>query len=277
MTHGQRVGWGLLIPRVRVEAAGGSRVLQLNSPVSATRDQAICLRHWDFSETSQTVSLLTRAHGVVRGLAKGSRRPGSPFSGGIELLTLAEVAFIIKPSTELALVTEWDLTRSYPALRTDLHLYHAALYAGEIAQLMVRDQDPHPQVFDALAGALGGLTDATRVHAELLVYHWRLLRGCGFELRLDVDVVTGAALPSAGVVQFAPDLGGFTVDRAAHAGERWPARVETLSMLRKAASGTAIETETAAVIRAGALLSAFVRHLLGAPARTASLVYPPRR
>ena len=264
------------MPRVRVQAAGGSRVLPLDSPVSATRDQAICLRHWDFSETSQTVSLLTRAHGVVRGLAKGSRRPGSPFSGGIELLTLAEVAFIIKPSTELALVTEWDLARSYPALRTDLHLYHAALYAGEIAQMMVRDQDPHPQVFDALAGALGGLTDPSRVHPELLAYHWRLLRGCGFEMRLDADVVTGAALPGAGVVQFAPDLGGFTTDRAAHSGERWPARVETVAMLRKAADGAEIEAESAPVIRAGALLSAFARHLIGVPARTASLVYPPR-
>ena len=37
-------------------------------------DTAICIRCWDFSETSQTVSLVTREHGVVRGLAKGAKR-----------------------------------------------------------------------------------------------------------------------------------------------------------------------------------------------------------
>ena len=34
-------------------------------------DQGVCIRHWDFSETSQTVSLFGRSLGVVRGLAKG--------------------------------------------------------------------------------------------------------------------------------------------------------------------------------------------------------------
>jgi recombinational DNA repair protein (RecF pathway) len=37
-------------------------------------DQAIVVRLWDFSETSQTVSLFLREHGMLRGLAKGSRR-----------------------------------------------------------------------------------------------------------------------------------------------------------------------------------------------------------
>ena len=40
-------------------------------------DNAICIRRWDYSETSQTVSLLLRNHGVIRGLVKGAKRPGS--------------------------------------------------------------------------------------------------------------------------------------------------------------------------------------------------------
>ena len=37
-------------------------------------DYAICIRRWDFSETSQTVSLFTRESGIIRGLAKGAKR-----------------------------------------------------------------------------------------------------------------------------------------------------------------------------------------------------------
>ena len=45
------------------------------------KDTAICIRRWDFSETSQTVSLLTREHGILRGLAKGAKREKGTFSG----------------------------------------------------------------------------------------------------------------------------------------------------------------------------------------------------
>ena len=72
-------------------------------------EQAICIRQWDFSETSQTVSLFGRDTGVFRGIAKGSRRPKSNFSGGLDLLTLGDVVSIIKPGRDLATITEWGL------------------------------------------------------------------------------------------------------------------------------------------------------------------------
>ena len=74
--------------------------------VPQLRDIAVCVRHWDFSETSQTVSLLTREHGILRGLAKGSRRDKGDFSGGIDLLTCGEVIAIVKPSGAMATLTQ---------------------------------------------------------------------------------------------------------------------------------------------------------------------------
>lgn len=62
--------------RRREREEGGT--LAAMPPVS---DDAVCIRHWDWSETSQTVSLFTRGHGLVRALAKGSKRPKSPYSG----------------------------------------------------------------------------------------------------------------------------------------------------------------------------------------------------
>ena len=60
-------------------------------------DSAVCLRCWDYSETSQTVSLLTREHGILRGLAKGAKRPKASFSGGFDPLTCGQLVAIIKP------------------------------------------------------------------------------------------------------------------------------------------------------------------------------------
>ena len=60
-------------------------------------DQGVCIRHWDFSETSQTVSLFGRGLGLVRGLAKGARRERGSFSGGIGLLARGEIVAVVKP------------------------------------------------------------------------------------------------------------------------------------------------------------------------------------
>ena len=67
-------------------------------------DTAICIRCWDFSETSQTVSLFTREHGVVRGLAKGAKREKGGFSGGLDVLTRGEMIASVKPGRDLAAI-----------------------------------------------------------------------------------------------------------------------------------------------------------------------------
>ena len=96
----------------------------------ADHDDAICLRHREWSETSQTVTLLTRAHGLVHGLAKGSLREKAPFSGGFELLQLGELGFINKPDRDLLLLTEWDLIDPFSALRTEYRSATAAMLLG---------------------------------------------------------------------------------------------------------------------------------------------------
>ena len=59
-------------------------------------DDAICLRVLDFSETSQIVGLLTRRHGLVPMIAKGSKRQSkkNSMSGPLDLLTSGEVVFV---------------------------------------------------------------------------------------------------------------------------------------------------------------------------------------
>jgi len=122
--------------------------------MATTLDEGICIRHWDFSETSQTVSLFGRSLGVVRGLAKGARRERGAFDGGIDLLSRGEFGAIIRPGKELATLTEWDLLEVYPRLRTDLAANRAAFYMADLVGRMLAAEDPHPALFDRMVDAL---------------------------------------------------------------------------------------------------------------------------
>jgi len=241
----------------------------------AEHDQAICVRQWDWSETSQTVSILSRTHGLVRALAKGSRRPNTPFSGGIELLTRAEVGLIIKPASDLALLTEWHLVEHFPALRQSLTVYHAGLYAAELVVRMILDHDPHPEAFDALLALLRALQAGSPIDAPLLDYQKSILLACGYTPVIDRDVATGAGLASGAVAQFVPELGGVVAaDTTATAAdgrrlEAWPVRRATLAAV---ADPQAAGPED--VARASRLLAAYIRTLIGTTPHTLGLVFP---
>lgn len=238
------------------------------------RDTAICIRHWDWSETSQTVSLLTREHGLIRGLAKGAKREHSRFSGGIELLTRGQIIWIAKPGAELATLTDWDLSELYPGIRASLACYYAGMYAADLCQLAVRDHDPHPGLFDALHRALGSLSPTT-TQTTLAHFQWSLLVEAGYRPELGRDVRTSADLSGRGTAWFYPRLGGFSAvgEGDPNTGEAWGVRAETLGVLRQLSTGASPDGGEPAAERAGRLLAAYVREALGVEASSLRYVY----
>lgn len=234
---------------------------------------ALCIRQWDWSETSQTVALFTRTHGLVRALAKGSKRPGAAYSGGVELLTEATAGLIFRAGSELALLTEWDLRRTFPALRTSLAAHHAALYVADLLSRMVRENDPHPELYDTSARVLAMLGSGggpPAVAAALLRFQWDLLEHTGFRPGLSVDARTGETLPAQGACRFMPELGGFTVGEDGGWAVTWP----TIDALRQTAGGHPVIGPAAD--RASRLLASYLRHVLGEEPATLSLVFPQR-
>ncbi|HPU26100.1 MAG TPA: recombination protein O N-terminal domain-containing protein, partial [Phycisphaerae bacterium] len=74
------------------------------------KDQAIVLRHLDYSETSQVLACLTREHGSRRFIAKGIKRATKNKAATIiDLLEQGEVVFLVRPQSEseLSILTEW--------------------------------------------------------------------------------------------------------------------------------------------------------------------------
>ena len=227
-------------------------------------DTAVCIRRWDFSETSQTVSLFTREHGIIRGLAKGAKREKGPFSGGLDVLTRGYVVAIVKPGRELATLTEWHLQETYRVLRRRLDANRAGLYMADLVHHMLTDQDPHPPLFDALVGALGEMTDSSKIETALLMLQWRVLEESGYRPELERDAETGRPLPEEGeALAFSARAGGVVVSPTGS--DHWRVRRTTINLLRALSEGRPLEGSDAEVVRrANRLLAVYCRELIGA-------------
>ena len=228
-------------------------------------DTAICIRTWDFSETSQTVSLLTREHGIVRGLAKGAKREKGAFSGGMDVLTRGEVVAIIKPGKDLATITAWHLQELYRVLRRSLAANRAGLYMADLMHHMLVEHDPHPRLFDAFAAALVALEDPSAIEFSLLRLQWTLLVEAGYQPELFHDAQTGGPLPGdAATLAFSAAAGGVVADTAAP--DRWRVRRETIEVLRRLVANELThddDDDAESIRRANRLLAVYFREIIG--------------
>lgn len=237
-------------------------------------DNAICIRRWDYSETSQTVSLFLRDHGLVRGIVKGAKRVGGGFDGGVDLLTHGQVVLILKPSRDLATVTAWHVLEVFRPLRERLAANRAGLYMVDLVSHMLTELDAHPRLFDALRESLAALGDTEHIGRTLLVWVWALLCETGYRPQLDRDAETGNALPAdARTLAFSSTAGGVVADTGL--GDRWRVRRETIDLLREVAARrppACIEPQR--LERANRLLAAYIRALLGREPPAMRWLYP---
>jgi len=239
--------------------------------VPSLADDAICIRQWDWSETSQTVSLLCRENGILRGVAKGARRERGSFSGGIELLARGQVVAVVRNDRELQTLTQWTLQQIFRRPHDDLEANLHALAMAELVHRFLPPAAAHPALFDALVAALERLEEGERPPPEFLRFAFTLLRETGHEPRLDAE-----GIPPARLAFDAP--GGGFVD-VASVPRAWRTRPETMAVLRAVAHGEPAEScDPDSIDRANRLLAAYAREILGEPMLSLTLALePPRR
>jgi len=241
-----------------------------------TTDQAICIRVSDYSETSQVVSLLTRAEGLVRLIAKGSKRPKSKSGGRVDLLAEGRCVFSTGRKESLGVLMEFVETAGHGELRADLGRLHVGLCMLELCGALLAEGDPHPEVFDLLHGALARLgAPEASPRAVLAYFHYRLLRSAGLLGELTACVSCGRAPGTVGVY-FSSGAGGLLCRDCEPAAEEKfavpPAGLAALAALAAAAAGRRPRLPEKQARPVLALLTYHTEYQLGRRLRTARYV-----
>ena len=153
-----------------------------------TKDLAICIRAVDYSETSQIVTFFAKATGKIDAIAKGSKRPKSPFDGPIEVLSHGNIVFVDSAGEKLATLTEFQQQPTLINLRDNLSVLYACLFAAELLSNLTDDYDPHPELFDSFLEFLHNANEPHSVGdrqrdimALLILFQLSLLREVGLQ------------------------------------------------------------------------------------------------
>lgn len=176
--------------------------------MAAEKTWGIVLRTVAFSETSVVATVFTRDFGKITGLAKGARRPKSPFESALDLMSLIRVVFLRKSTDALHLFTEARLERRFRIAAVDLDRYYAGSHVLNLLLEFTDDGDSHPEVFDAAATTICRIDQNWELADCLVWFELQLFKHLGHFPMLDVCAVCGQEVARTGRLPFGYLAGG---------------------------------------------------------------------
>lgn len=143
------------------------------------RSEAIVLRHIDYGEADQIITLLTPEQGLQKGFAKSARKSRKRFGATLEPFTSAIFHWRAGKGSFWSL-QEAELIDARFALRRDLRTLGHASYGVELLELLVEEAHPSRQLYELLAGYLDFLAAAGGAETARLLLELRLIQLLGY-------------------------------------------------------------------------------------------------
>ncbi len=143
------------------------------------RATGLVLRTRPLTESSLIVHWLTPDLGRLATVAKGARRPKSPFRGKLDLFYEADFAFQRSQRSTLHTLREVALRDPHAALRTDLARLRQATYAALLVEQVSEEETPLPEPFALLTELLAAQAKHPAQPAVTFAFELKLLTVLG--------------------------------------------------------------------------------------------------
>ena len=160
----------------------------------------IILRTRPLTETSLIVHWLTPEFGRIATVARGARRPKSPFAGKLDLFYTADFSLNRSRHSGLHALREVNLRQTHTAIRADMVKLQQAAYAAALVEQTTETETPLAEIHDLLAGLLDFLCRQESSPQTVFAFELKLLHLLG----LSPDLA--AARLSAGTKKIAENL-----------------------------------------------------------------------
>jgi DNA repair protein RecO (recombination protein O) len=141
----------------------------------------IILRTRPLTETSLIVHWLTPNLGRIATVAKGARRPKSPFAGKLDLFYEADFSFSRSRRSELHTLREANLREAHFPIREDYQKLQQAGYAAAFVEQATETDTPLPEIFALVQAFLKHLCQGPALPETMLALELKLLRELGME------------------------------------------------------------------------------------------------
>lgn len=141
----------------------------------------IILRTLPLTDTSLIIHWLTPNFGRIATVAKGARRPKSPFAGKLDLFYEADFSFSRSRSSDLHTLREVSLRKTNGAIREDILKLQQAAYAAAFTVQTTEAETPLSNIFEVVQEFLEALCAHATTMQTIFAFELKMLRELGLE------------------------------------------------------------------------------------------------
>jgi DNA repair protein RecO (recombination protein O) len=168
--------------------------------------EAYVLHYRPYRETSLLVDLLTQYEGRICVIAKGARRPKSPFKGLLQPFISLEAAWVGRGDLPTLRVAE-----AYGELiKLSGNLSFSGFYLNELLMRVLHRHDSCERIFFLYKNTLKELSEDFNLEILLRKFERQLLDELGYGLQFSRDANTNQLIEEGGEYSFMPN-NGFTL------------------------------------------------------------------
>lgn len=171
-------------------------------------EPAWLLHHRPFRDSSRILDVLSRDHGRLALVARGSRSAKSRLKGLLRPFLPLQLSWVIR--SDMGTLTGAEMNGAPVSLQGDALL--SGYYMNELMLNLLHRHDPQPEVFSVYEATVGSLSAATNVAASLRRFEMETLALLGYALNLDHDSRTGEALIPDSNYEYAVEQGPVVVE-----------------------------------------------------------------
>ena len=137
---------------------------------------AFVLHHRPFRDTSQLLDVISREHGKITLVARGSRSAKSKLRGLLRPFQALRLSWFVR--SDLGTLTGAEIDSAPLSLGGDALL--SAYYVNELVLNFLHRHDPQPEIFDVYSQTITALAHSEELAANLRVFEMELLRLLGY-------------------------------------------------------------------------------------------------
>jgi DNA repair protein RecO (recombination protein O) len=182
----------------------------MSNPKRVQQQPAFILHHRPFRDSSQILDVLTRDHGKVALVARGSRGSKSRLAGVLRPFLPLRVSWVAR--SDLGTLTGAEASGAPSGLRGDELL--SAYYVNELILHFLHRHDPQPEIYGLYEQAIRALCGAHNVAACLRSFELEFLSMLGYAVNLDREAGTHDSVVAERNYDYRVEDGPVQVERS---------------------------------------------------------------
>jgi len=143
--------------------------------------EGLVLKSYNLAESDRIVVLLTRDHGVVRGVAKGAKRLKSKFGSGLEPFSVVQATYFQKETSELMSIQKTEIITSNFTAASEPAFLQKFSYLADLLIAFSPPHDPNEKLYRMARSCVDAASaDGETLLAAGVYFELWLLRLSGF-------------------------------------------------------------------------------------------------